>query len=156
MTTESAMALYLREVLGLNRVLLPKQESLLNSEISVAVVFLVPKELSKSEEQLLKKMALACPLQPVKVLKSEPDLGRNEIEKHIKELAPTKVLIFSEKLFHVIKGKNDNFFDYISQSFPFANTQVYASHDLHDMCLGPNVNLLKKQVWQQMKQLIQT
>ncbi|MCB9024714.1 MAG: hypothetical protein H6625_00215 [Bdellovibrionaceae bacterium] len=155
MTTETAMALYLREVLGLNQVLLPKQEANTISVNNVALVFLVPKELSKAEEQLLKKMALACPLQPVKVLKVDPDLGRNEMEKQVKNLAPQKVLIFGEKLFHAIKGSNDNFFDYINQCFAFANTQTYASHELHDMCVGSNVNVLKKQVWQQMKQLSQ-
>ena len=123
------------------------------SEEDVAIAFLAPNPLTKSEEQLLKKMALACPIQPVKILNLDPLLGRDEIEMRLKQLAPQKALIFGETLFHVIKGHDANFFAYINEAFEFAGVNLFASHELSDMCKGPNVNLLKKQVWQQMKQL---
>ena len=159
MHAESPISHYLSEVLGISKTLMPTNTTFTldqEDEEKVAVVFIAPQDLSKSEEQLLKKMALACPEQPVKILNVDPLLGKNEIENRLVTLAPQKALIFGEKLFQVIKGDEGNFFAFINQSFNFANAKTYASHELTDMCKGPNVNLLKKQVWQQMKQLSKT
>lgn len=161
MIKESALYLYLCDVLGVTHpFLLPiaqkKNNFTLKTQKKVALVMLAPSELAKNEQKLLKKMAQACPLQPVEILQINPLWGCNEIEKRVEQLAPQKVMVFGEELFHVVKGHDEPFFNFINQSFPFAGAQVYSSHDLKDLTQGPHVQMLKKQVWQQMKQLTQS
>ncbi|MCB0392092.1 MAG: hypothetical protein KDD58_12425 [Bdellovibrionales bacterium] len=156
MSLESTVNNYLKDVLGIKSILLTQPVKESSSLQKAALVFIAPGELTPKEEHLLKKMALASPLQPVEILKVDEHLGRNEIEKRLNAFQAETALIFGEKLFHVIKGKESNFFAFINQSFSFAGVCVYASHELNDMCRGPNVNLLKKQVWAQMKQISKT
>ena len=150
---------YIKEVLGVDKVLASTDifSVVENSGAqALQVAFLVNQEISENAKSLVNKMSLMCPLQPAKVIYIDVRLGINELEKQLQDHGPNKALLFGEELFHLVKSKDANFFDYINSPIDFENVKIYASHDLEDMCKGPNVNLLKKQVWQQMKQISQS
>lgn len=145
---------YLENVLGLKNVVGPLNSLLSKSQATtVALAFFIPKDASREAKGLARKISELSPLRPWILVEVDLNLGKNELERLFKMHTPRKALLFGESLFQLARVDDKAFYDYINESFKWANAEIYASHDLEDMCHGKNVKILKREVWQQLKSL---
>ena len=163
MNDQSNILYYLKNVLGVNSIVTSPQVGFSfqseNSEIAiekVGLLLVIDTQVTSDALNLIKKVSQMSPVNSTKVLSVNLNMGANEIEKQILELKPSVVLLFGENLFKLFNSSEHSFFDFINNPFKIGNINFYVSHEPEDMCKGPNVNLLKKQLWQQLKQISRT
>jgi hypothetical protein len=164
MSDQNNILNYLKNVLGVSSIVAtsPNEGSTFdfeNSKMSiekVGLLLVVDANLSADALSLIKKVSQMSPVNSTKVLYVNLKMGSNEIEKQILNFEPGVVILFGENLFKLFNSTEHSFFDYINNPFKIGNVNFYVSHEPEDMCKGPNVNLLKKQLWQQLKQISRT
>ncbi len=152
---KSFVETYLIEVLGLSSVVAsnPTHLDSIENKERVKNLLLVPDDISLAATGLVEKMAKMCPIQPTVVVKLSRGMGIDEIRNRLKQVPVDTAMVFGSDLFAKMYPGNESYYSFTNEKFDFYGVSVIASHDLEDMCTGPNVDFLKKQVWQQMKML---
>ena len=97
-------------------------------------------------------MSSIFPKQPVSIMFVDPNWGKEEIFNQLKKFSSRSLLSFGGDLYFQMTSGTD-YYTHMNEPHSFFEIKCYTTHDIEDLCQGSNVDLLKKQVWQQMKDI---
>lgn len=140
---------YLKKVLGISIIF--SNENIQNI-VEPKTVFLVSEDTSTEGNELLLKISATFPIQPVQIIKLNKYTSSDQILNQLNIFGCKRVLIFGEELFNLISNSK-SYFQYMNEPFNFFTYQIYSTHDIEDLVRGSNVDILKRQVWKQVKDI---
>jgi hypothetical protein len=144
---------YLKNVLGLKHIMQASQDEFKDVVKTIPqITFLVSDNLSMEAKELLFKIASTFPKQPVKIIFINQNFSSDEVLKKLEEVPIQRILVFGEGIFRII-ANSKSFYEFMNEPFIFFDYQVFSTHDLEDMVRGSNIDILKRQVWKQMKEI---